>query len=124
MRSSKNPVVAVVSALVLAFFLACTPDNEPCAQGPTELQDVELTAAAGQAIDWQINFGSDSSGVYQNVSTEGMPPGVALTLTDNGLHMGGSVATAGTYSFTILLEAEAGDACEPWARYDVELTVR
>ncbi|HEY3445626.1 MAG TPA: hypothetical protein VGK67_04635 [Myxococcales bacterium] len=111
--------LAVVLLAVVA--LACTACRAPCAYGPTEIKDVTMTATAGAAIDETIQFPAGSVGVFKDVSPKDAPAGLTFTLADDSVKVGGSVATAGKYTFQVLVNA--GDACAEWARYDVELTV-
>jgi hypothetical protein len=49
--------------------------------------------------------------------------GLEIAVQDDGVALSGAVAEAGSYAFTILVEAEEGDVCAEWARYDAALTV-
>lgn len=51
------------------------------------------------------------------------PEGLEIALEDDGVALSGAVAAAVSYAFTILVEAEEGDICAGWARYDAVLTV-
>ena len=114
-----------LSAFVLAFssFLFAGCEEPACAYGPSEIRDEALTAAAGAPIDGFIAYGDIDGSVFNFVSSEDAPAGIELSLEDGGVAVDGSIAEPGTYSFTALVQADEGDACSEWARYDVTLTV-
>jgi hypothetical protein len=117
------------STLLLSFALlaAGCDDTGACAYGPSEIRDEALTAAAGEPIDAVIAFGDIDTSPFASgsagVSSDDLPPGVTLSLTDEGVAVDGSVAEAGSYTFIAVVEADPGNACDAWARYDVTLTV-
>jgi hypothetical protein len=115
-----------IGAVVLALALGsgCSPWKGPCAYGPSEIRDVTLAATPGSAIEEFIAFPSDSVGTFDSLEVSGQPQGLRLSLAREGIHVRGAVATTGNYSFQVLAQAEKGDACAPWARYDVTLTVK
>lgn len=93
-----------------------------CAVGPSEIRDEALSAGVGEAIGGFIPFGEIDASVFSAVSSDDAPAGVALSLEEGGVVVDGSIAAAGAYAFAILVEADPGNACAAWARYDVTLT--
>lgn len=117
-----KPFAAAAFAL---FAIAALPACEPggCAYGPTEIRDEAVDAVAGEAIDAFIAFPEGSEGVFTAATADEAPEGLEIAVQDDGVALSGAVAEAGTYAFTILVEAEEGNVCAEWARYDVVLTV-
>lgn len=113
----------LVYSLAFSSILVAGCGDPACAYGPSELRDESFTAEADAPIDGFVAYGDIDGSVFTAVSTEDAPSGVELSLEDGGVAIGGSIAEAGTYAFTVLVEAEAGDVCAEWARYDVTLTV-
>lgn len=102
---------------------ACDDTGEECAYGPTELRDVPLTAVAGEPIEAFIMFPPEGVGSFNFLSAEEAPETLALTLSDEGVTIRGTIAEAGSYTFWVGVEEEKGEVCAAWGGYEVTLTV-
>lgn len=113
----------VAPALVLLLLLQSFSCGAPCAVGPLEIRAVGLTSSAGAELNELIAFPEEGIGLFNALHSDSAPKGVSLTLEERGVQVRGSVQQAATYAFQILVQAQAGNQCAPWARYEVVLEV-
>ncbi len=115
----------LVSCVLAVFSTGCGP--EVCAFGPSFIEPVALSAAPGQPIDERLSLspGGAADGVtFRSVQSDDLPTGLTAAIEGDVLRLSGNApAVEGTHPFVIVLQEEAGDACAPWARYDVSLAV-
>ncbi len=117
----KRLALLLILATTLIPAQGCAP--AACAYGPSELREEPVSAGVGAEIDVRIAFRAEYEGLFTAVTADDAPDGLSFAVEDTGVRMTGTVADAGTYAFTVLVEEVEGDVCAAWARYDVVLTV-
>lgn len=117
----KRLALLLVLATTLVPAQGCAP--AACAYGPSEIREEPVSAGIDAAIDTLIAFRAEDEGVFTAVTASDAPERLSFAVEDAGIRMKGTVADAGTYAFTLLVEEVEGDVCAAWARYDVVLTV-